>query len=224
MEKCAIFITYRLKSNNYSEFIHCNYIKRKEVDLDTVLLNEINFNFKINSNNFWFASSEGVNINGVEILVQIVEPDDNGKFKPISNEWRVYDVTSQVNPFSVDNIKTKIFKISLSDYDSKLKYDLKYLDYPDEMDGLSFGAETIFLGNVETQIKADVFTFDLIIDLPSDEFNSSTNSTWDKESEVFISEIGIYDDDKNLVAIGKLNNPISKSYSISRTIQFSVDF
>jgi len=56
------------------------------------------------------------------------------------------------------------------------------------------------------------------------EFNSTTNPTWDGISSVAISEIGIYDEDKNLVAIGKLNNPIIKDSSITRTISFAIDF
>jgi len=89
---------------------------------------------------------------------------------------------------------------------------------------LSFGDETYFFGVVETEIKADVYTTDISINLPLNEFNTSTNSTWDGNSKVYISEIGIYDSDKNLVAIGKLNNPVPKDSTISRTIVFAIDF
>jgi hypothetical protein len=64
----------------------------------------------------------------------------------------------------------------------------------------------------------------MIIDLPMGFYNSTTNPTWDGMSETLISEIGIYDENNNLVAIGKLNNPILKSDSISRNIVFSLDF
>jgi len=43
-------------------------------------------------------------------------------------------------------------------------------------------------------------------------------------SSVAISEVGIYDENKNLVAVGKLNNPIIKDSTISRTISFAIDF
>jgi len=56
------------------------------------------------------------------------------------------------------------------------------------------------------------------------QFNSTTNLTWDGVSKVAISEIGIYDADKNLVAVGKLNDPIDKDSSIARTILFAIDF
>ena len=105
-------------------------------------------------------------------------------------------------------------------------YNLDYLSYPipAETDKLCFGDEVYFFGNVETDIEADVYTSDLSINLALGEFNSTTNPTWDGISSVAISEIGIYDEDKNLVAIGKLNNPIIKDSSITRTISFAIDF
>ena len=80
------------------------------------------------------------------------------------------------------------------------------------------------MGNVETDIKAIAYTTDLAINLPQNEFNSSTNETWNNTDIVAISEIGIYDANKNLVAIGKLNNPIQKNSGIARTIVFAIDF
>ena len=56
------------------------------------------------------------------------------------------------------------------------------------------------------------------------EFNQSTNTTWNETESVWISEIGIYDENNNLVAIGKLNNPIEKNPSILRTVLFNIDF
>ena len=59
--------------------------------------------------------------------------------------------------------------------------------------------------------------------LPQNEFNSSTNSTWNGEP-VYATEIGLYDDKYNLVAIGKFNDPMQKDANISRTVLFAMDF
>jgi hypothetical protein len=80
------------------------------------------------------------------------------------------------------------------------------------------------LGNVYTEIHADVYTTNLSLVLNLNEFNSSTNNTWNGISRVAISEIGIYDANKNLVAIGKLNDPLEKDDTIGRTIAFAIDF
>jgi hypothetical protein len=121
-----------------------------------------------------------------------------------------------------------VFKIPLSGYDTYDPYNLgDYITYPTKQSPsdshLSFGDETFFLGNVTTQIKANAYTTDIPVQLDLNEFNSSTNETWDND-QVIISEIGIYDDDGDLVAMGKLNNPIPKDSTISRTIVFDIDF
>ena len=121
-----------------------------------------------------------------------------------------------------------VFKVPLSGYNSYPKYDLSYLNYPSALSAddnkLCFGDEMYFLGNVTADIHADVFTTDPQIELSQNEFNSSTNATWDGISPVAITEIGIYDSNKNLVAIGKLNDPIIKDFTIARTITFAIDF
>ena len=89
---------------------------------------------------------------------------------------------------------------------------------------MCFGDASYFFGNVTSKIKADVYTTDISINLPLNEFNSTTNSTWNGIETVYITEIGIYDSNKNLVAIGKLNDPVAKDATISRTILFAIDF
>jgi len=44
------------------------------------------------------------------------------------------------------------------------------------------------------------------------------------EKQVFISKIGIYDEDKNLIAIAKLANPVLKKESDSYTFKLKMDF
>ena len=56
------------------------------------------------------------------------------------------------------------------------------------------------------------------------QFNSTTNPTWDSVSSVYATEVGIYDSNGNLVAIGKFNDPVEKNSNIARTIEFAIDF
>ena len=44
------------------------------------------------------------------------------------------------------------------------------------------------------------------------------------EKQVFISKVGIYDDDKNLIAVAKLANPVKKKESDSFTFKLKMDF
>lgn len=234
----TVFFSYMLaneSSSGYTSAIHCNYINKLQVD--TLTNKEVNIYFN-NINDFKFLSvsgGTGYNADKVYMLVQLI---DNTPFefledvKPLAENWKMFDVTNQLSGvlgqyISPVNMGTSVLKVSLETYDvSGITYTLDYLNYPDNtsLNDLCFGDEEIFLGNIETEIEATVYTTDLSIDLPINQFNSTTNKTWDGTSEVYITEVGIFNEDKELNAIGKFNNPIKKDSTISRTILFNIDF
>jgi hypothetical protein len=242
----TIFATYVLAPTGntgygYSEAIHCNYIRSINIETDNINIQEvlINFNtgtsFQFLSDNI--ANGTGFTANKIYAIIQKVLTNLTGVTKADPANWVMVDVTPQITghvlgqPITAAELASVVFRIPLNVYGTYSAYTLTYLNYPKSVDvdplandALSFGDETYFLGNVTTDIHADVYTTDLSITLDLNEFNSSTNLTWDGLSSVAITEIGIYDANKNLVAIGKLNDPITKDSSITRTILFAVDF
>jgi len=234
----TIFFTYLLENDSgsgYTTAIHCNYIKKQH--LDSLINQEVNIYFN-DADDFKFLSisgGTGFTANKIYMLLQRV---DNSLFenleevKPKSDMWKKFDVTDQIINYSGDSISpidlvSNVFSVPLNTYDTDGdEYNLEYLNYPpiDSNNNLSFGDEELFLGNVETEIEASVYTTDLAINLPLNEYNSTTNPTWNGESDVYITEVGIYNDDMELIAIGKFNNPIKKNSTISRTIVFAIDF
>lgn len=236
----TLFITYILKPTGttvgYSQAIHCNYIHKINLGGVDPFIQEISLNFT-SSDDFKFLASSigntGYTANEIYGLVQIVDNTDFDTYaevQPDSTAWKQYNLTNQLTLSSgfltSSNITAQVYKIPLINYTGFTSYNLDYLSYPEATnpDKLVFGDETYFFGNVETDVKADVYTTDLNINLPLNEFNSSTNPTWNGQESVYISEIGIYDSDNNLVAIGKLNNPVPKNDTIARTIIFALDF
>ena len=252
----TVFISYiliptsGLTEGNYTQAIHCNYIKKIDIGNASPYTQEININFP-EKGDFKFLADEvdryglnqlgtGFTANKIHALVQIVNNESFNSFddvKPDSTLWKQVDITSQVSGYSTGTsffltaakLTSVVFKISLLQYDNPsifLPYDLDYLTYPlkSQTDGLAFGEVSYFFGNVFSKIKADVYTMDININLPLNEFNSSTNKTWDGLETVYITEIGIYDSNKNLVAIGKLNDPVGKNSNIGRTLVFAIDF
>jgi hypothetical protein len=245
----SIFTTYILVPTgttsglgyNYSEAIHCNYIKKTQSTIANQSMGQITINFP-NISDFKFLSDDPVNNTGytankIYALVQIISNSGYtsiDEVKAISTEWRMVDITNQIpthtdgNALTAAELTSVVFKVPFNNYYSYPIYNLNYLNYPTKEvgddDKLSFGDEIYFFGNVSTEIKAIAYTTDLSINLPLNQFNSSTNSTWTQDDSVAISEIGIYDANKNLVAIGKLNNPILKDETIARTIVFNIDF
>jgi hypothetical protein len=246
--KYTIYTTYMLDDDptikssdiHYTTPIHCNYVNK--FTTDSLLSNEISLTFNT-IDDFKFLSTNdgltGYTANKIYLIAQIVEnvyDEDNMIYietDPVSNLWRRFDVTDQIrnhvsgNTLTANELIDTVFKVPFTNFSSSGEsYDLSYLNYPSSSSNtqLLFGDEEFFLGNVDASILANVYTTNLGLNLKLGEFNSSTNSSWDGNSDVYISEIGIYDDEKNLIAIGKLNTPLRKNNSISRNIFFQVDF
>lgn len=89
---------------------------------------------------------------------------------------------------------------------------------------LNFGAEQLFFGNVKTDIKAIAYTTTFRLKLDVNEFDTSVNPTWTTGQPVYITEIGIYDDNNNIVVVGKLNYPIKKDSNGVTLISLDLDF
>jgi hypothetical protein len=252
-EGYTAFMTYMLvnesgstEGNGNSRAIHCNYIN--SVQFPDLVNKEFNIFFD-NVDEFRYLSTiggTGYTAHRIHVLTQLIsnEPYDSiNEIKPTSDQWVSFDVTDQVSGYtsgstlSSSQLSSIVFRIPIAQYNSKKNnlefYNLDYLNYPasptsgEEINNtLCFGDETYFMGNVTTSVEAIAYTMDLAINLPLDQFNSSNNNTWESnlDKQVFISEIGLYDVNKNLVGIAKLNNPIPKDDSISRTIVFAMDF
>jgi hypothetical protein len=237
----TVFVTYLLSgatTQNYSTAVHCNYVQKLFLDTDAPDIEEIKVYFN-NIDEFKFLNGSlgtGFSANKIFIVLQIV---DNAPFlfasgvTPTAANWKLFDVTNQIAGVGTYltplNLTSRVFNIPLNQYPIMPSYNLDYLDYPiaSRSDLLCFGDEVYFFGNVQTDIEAIVYTTDLSIPLPLNQFNSSNNNTWLQMSpkpKVYISEIGLYDSNFNLVAIGKLNDPVPKDASISRTLQFNIDF
>ena len=247
-EGYTAFMTYMFSGDTgstniygYRNAIHCNYIN--SVEFDNLINKEFNIYFE-NEEDFKFLSTgggSGYSANRLIVLAQLLDNENyenEEDIKPESDEWRIFDVTDQISGYtsgqtlSAQDVTSTVFRIPVSKYNLAEKYTLEYLNYPSSVTGasnsttsvLSFGDETYFFGNVRTSIEAIAYTMDLAINLSLNEFNSTDNETWDGNTPVSISEIGLYDENKELVGIAKVNNPIPKDDTIARTIVFAIDF
>lgn len=242
LEGYTVFFSYMFTTDSgygYKDAIHCNYINA--IQLTSITNKEVNIFFE-NLRDFKFfnvSGGTGITVNKIYVLVQLINNTQYSSIydiKPIPTNWKKYDVTDQISGYTSGqtltgiDLTTTIFKVPLYLYNNVNQmptYDLSYLNYPaidSDDDLLCFGDEEYFIGNVESDIEAIAYTTDLAIQLPLNQFNSSTNETWDGTSEVYITEIGLYDENKNLVGIAKLNNPIPKDATIARTLVFGLDF
>jgi hypothetical protein len=245
----TIFVTYLLESlgpfteeitYGYKTAIHCNYIQKiVEEDFNDKTLS-VSFN---QDDEFRFMAGPsditqsgngyGWSSNEFSILVQIVEGIDDS-IKPEPDQWKKIIKTTSINNFSQWNGRTippeelikSVFIIRDDEYTQAPLYNLDYLNYPlvGDDSNLQFGEEVFLYGNVKAKISANIFSMTINAILPLSEFNTSQNPTWEEGETVYITEIGIYDDDGTLLGIGKLNTPIDKNSNIHRTIEFKLDF
>jgi hypothetical protein len=94
---------------------------------------------------------------------------------------------------------------------------------PDD-NSLNFSEEKFFFGNLQTRIQSTVYQSNIICILGTNEFLSSSNKTWRNTLPIYISEIGIYDEVNQMVAIGRFGKPIVKKQGQQLLINVSIDF
>ena len=73
---------------------------------------------------------------------------------------------------------------------------------------LNFGDEYYFYGSLETDIQATIYEMRYKINLGQAEFQASSNPSWTIGTQSYVSEIGLYDSDKNLMIISKMQSPV----------------
>lgn len=239
----TVFVTYNFEGAPFSggtslglnESLHCNYIQRLETD--TITGKDLNFFFSPDSfpflNDMMSSVGTGWTATKINALVQVVDGTGTS-INSLSQSWKKVDITDQLvnhtggTAISESSLSNTVFKVTFNQVSAAPYYDLTYLNYPTSLSGdtnrLGFGEEAFFFGNVKTDIGATVYTTDIAIQLPLGNYNSTTNPTWDGVSSVQISEVGIFNENNELFAIGKFNYPVQKDSTKFRTILFSLDF
>jgi hypothetical protein len=75
---------------------------------------------------------------------------------------------------------------------------------------LNFGDEYYFYGSLETDIQATIYEMRYKINLSQAEFQNSSNPSWSQGILPYISEIGLYDNEYNLMIVSKLQSPVQR--------------
>jgi len=175
-----------------------------------------------------------------KLLYQIVANDAD---RPDAGSWKSFDYTSTaITGVAGESIDPKLlevqipytngFLLNLIKDATSITFDLiSLLNLPATTTpkALQFGDEKFFYGNLKTYIGATIYKTIFNIGVSSSEFNTTTNITRSKDSvtnppNIKLSEVGIYDADKNLVCIGKVSTPIELKSGNNITLELSMDF
>ena len=91
---------------------------------------------------------------------------------------------------------------------------------------MTFGDESFLFGNLKADVVATTYKTVITAYAQNDVYNSSVNASYNStlDSSTYITEIGILDDNQNLVAIGKPTYPIRKDEGRFLTFQLQIDF
>ena len=191
----------------------------------------------------YMRKRENVNYDGFgffadtfKVLAQVV--DKTTQNRPLSSNWKVINFTSTnitvtsgetISPtlFENQNPNTTGFILTGSLYTGGTTFNLG-----DELDmstasyygKMTLGDERLFYGNLRTHIGATIYKtlFNITVDGAS--IATTSNSTFEFGNDRYVSEIGILDNNQNLVLVGKLSRPIRISDSTTASIELTIDF
>jgi hypothetical protein len=91
--------------------------------------------------------------------------------------------------------------------------------------GLTWGNETFLNGNVQTIIGQRIEKIVATVSVDKTELNSSINGGFNgsKDENTYITALGVFDDDGNLVATGKPTYPVRKNSARHLLFQLEIN-
>jgi len=213
----TMWVTYRFNNSGDTNSLHCNYYSKISGPTSACTDNSQNviLNF---GNEFAFLQTtagtlpSGYSANEMMVLAQIT----TGSTIPDPKQWKEIDINYQISGTSVggfispSGLTGTTIQITLNDYNTAPIYDLS--DYIDLVQNNSsgvtynFGDDYYFYGTIETDIQASIYVMNYKCNLGQSQFQNSTNPTWTGGTP-YVTEVGLYDSNKNLMVISKIQSP-----------------
>jgi hypothetical protein len=209
-----MWLTYRLDSTGFTNSLHCNYYSVIQGPSTGCTIESQNVAVRF-GDEFPFLSEgalSGYSANSFKLLCQIV----SGNTQPSPTAWREIDFTSEISGTSINGYLTvsgltgTTFQITNALYSNASAYNLaNYIDIPENgyPEILNFGDEYYFYGNLETDITATIYEMSYLINLGRNQFTNTSNPTWLSGTTSYVTEIGLYDSNYDLIVISKLQSP-----------------
>ena len=212
-----LWVTYRFNNDAFTDSLHCNYytkIQGKDASCDTGTFN-VTMKF---GNEFPFLNSSpsgvpsGFSANDLVVLAQ----KTTGSTRPDPAEWvEVTGITEQISATTVGGFITSsgladtTLQITLDSYTGGTQYVLEdYIDLPQTGDTqMNFGNEYFFYGTIKTDIQASIYVMNYQVNLGQVQFMDSSNPTWSTTVPPYVTEVGLYDSNKDLMIITKVQSP-----------------
>lgn len=213
-ESQTMWVTYRFDSTGFTDSLHCNYYSKIKGPITGCTDSFQNVSVRFGPEFPFLVQSglSGFTASNLKLICQLVEGDE----LPTPTEWKEIDVTDQISSTKVNGLLTEAgitgttFQIDKSTYEGGSNYNLSnYIDLPTnaEPDVLNFGDEYFFYGNIETDISATIYEMKYLINLNNNQFTDTSNPTWTKGTKSYFTEVGLFDNNKDLLVISKMQSP-----------------
>jgi hypothetical protein len=215
----TLYLTYILTNTGTTNSLHCNYYTKISGNNQTLMPGTTDVIIRF-GNEFPFLVSapgttpSGFTANKIKILAQKVS---SGTTRPSASQWREINVDSQMSASTSGGFLTSAglsgttIQITKSMYDAASTYNLNnYITLPQlGQTGLTlnFGGEFYFFGNIQTDIQATIYVMNYLCNLGQTQFFDSSNPTWDGVTNPHITEVALYNADKELMVISKIQSP-----------------
>ena len=229
--KDSMYVSYLFTTTSgYTAGVHCQNYSYVEATTDSNVNVQINSGLEYLKPGLSGSGGLGFESHGLHLVFQKVLAGS----QPSPSGWKIYDVTTGTtshvggDPLDPNNIYATTYTIDNDMYTGATTYNLNdYITIPTtaQPDNLQFGDERFFYGNIETQIAATAYKSAFNFVGNNNEFTTSNNPTFNSVlNDIYISEVGVYDSDGDLVVIGKLSSPIKKDKTKTVIVQLEIDF
>lgn len=221
----TLWVTYRLNTTAFTESLHCNYYSKivgpssgcSDTSQNVAVRFGPEFQFLNQpSPSTTISGLTGYCASSLMLLCQIT----SGDTKPSPTNWKHIDVTPYISATTVNGYLTMsgltgtTFQIDLASYQNAVDngdiYNLAdYINIPtnNQTSYLNFGDEYYFYGNFTTDISATIYEMRYLVNLGRNQFTNTSNPTWTSGTTSYVTEIGLYDSNKDLIVISKLQSP-----------------
>jgi len=215
----SLFVTYRFNNTAFTNSLHCNYYTKVSGYDQTMIPGSTDVLFRF-GNEFPFLVSQfgttpsGFTANSLKILAQKVT---SGTTRPNPTQWREIDMSLQLSATTIGGYLTTTgltattLQITETLYNSAPTYRLdNYIDIPSlNQTGttFNFGGEFYFYGTIQTDIQATIYVMNYLCNLGQTQFFDSSNPTWNKTTPPYVTEVALYNSEKELMVISKIQSP-----------------
>ena len=194
--------------------MHCNYYQKIIGPSSGCGINEQNVTVSFGNEFKCMNSGTTSGFSATDFFI-LAQTGTTSQSRPSSNLWKKIDYTNQVDNGGiyvvVSALTSTTFVISVSSYNGGTTYNLNELisipSVNDSTPGIGFGDDYYFYGSLSTDIQATIYEMRYLVNLPSNQFVRPSNPTWRTGQTAYMSEIGLFDSNKNLLALAKFQSP-----------------